>query len=92
MTGVWTVFTSWRASGSLRAAETCQTFDTWPAARRQGRQLACCRGARYVSVQGSGDVVCGEWDAYTNRWREYPRALAVIGAVAGAAPNQARTD
>lgn len=85
MTGVWTVFTSWRASGPVSAAETSQTFTDWPSARRQARDLVCCRDARYVSVQGPGDVVVAEWDRYSNRWREYPRALAVVGAVAGAA-------
>lgn len=43
MTGVWTVFTSWRASGPVSAAETSQTFTDWPSARRQARDLVCCR-------------------------------------------------
>ena len=67
----WTVYTSWKANGTVVAAETAQALPDWPAARRTALSLACCRGARYVSVQGPDDVVAGEYDRYTNRWREY---------------------
>lgn len=70
----WTVYTSWQATGTTSAAETSETLPDWTTARRKARQLACCRGVRYASVQDPGDVVAGEYDRYTNRWREYDRA------------------
>jgi hypothetical protein len=67
----WTVYTSWRASVVVPAAETSETHPDWPTARRQALNFACCNGVRYVSVQDPDDVVVGEYDRYTNRWREY---------------------
>jgi hypothetical protein len=67
----WTVYTSWRAYRSLAATETVEPCLDWPTARRQALSLACCAGVRYVSVQDPDDVVAGEYDRYTNRWREY---------------------
>lgn len=69
----WTIHTSWRAHGILPATETVDTRPDWPTARRQALALVCCAGARYVTVQDPDDVVAGEWDRYTNRWREYHR-------------------
>ncbi|MCG5464327.1 hypothetical protein MED01_002493 [Micromonospora sp. MED01] len=67
----WTVHTSWRAHRSLRADETTSTHPDWPTARRIALRLACLSGARYVTVQDPTGVVVADWDAYTNRWREY---------------------
>ncbi|MER7331802.1 MULTISPECIES: hypothetical protein [unclassified Micromonospora] len=67
----WTVYTSWRADGPVPAAETSETHLDWPPARRQGRSLARCAGARYVTVCGPGNIVVADWDRYTNLWREY---------------------
>ena len=84
----WTVYTSWQANGTVSAAETCETRTDWPTARRHALSLTCCRGVRYVSLQGPGDVVVGEYDRYTNRWREYIRALAATKALT----EEGRTD
>lgn len=84
----WTVYTAWQTDGVVPAAETSQSCPDWPSARSQALSLTCCRGARYVTVQGPGDVIVAEYDRYTNLWREYRRALAALGAVAGAAPTR----
>lgn len=67
----WTVHTSWRAHRSLPAAETTESHPDWPTARRDALGLACLSGVRYVTVQDPDGVVVGDWDRYTNRWREY---------------------
>ncbi|MFD6565495.1 hypothetical protein [Micromonospora profundi] len=67
----WTVHTSWRAHRSLPAAETTSTHPDWPTARHNALRLVCLAGARYVTVQDPTGVVVGDWDWYTNRWREY---------------------
>lgn len=41
------------------------------AAERAALGIACCTGARYVSVTGPGAVVTLEWDRYTNVARRY---------------------
>lgn len=76
----WTVYTTWQAYGVVPATETSETHPNWATARRRALHLACCHGARYITVCGPDDVICGDWDAYTNRWREYPRSLAEIAA------------
>jgi hypothetical protein len=74
----WTVYTSWEACGPI--SETSETHPAWPTARSQALHLACLRGVRYVSVQGPGDIVAGEYDRYTNTWREYPWPFGMCGA------------
>ena len=76
----WAVYTSWCASGVVPAAETRATHPDWLAARREALSLACCRGVRYVSVQGPDDVVAAEYDRYTSYWREYPWPFGICGA------------
>ncbi|MEV5211238.1 hypothetical protein AB0K35_27580 [Micromonospora sp. NPDC053740] len=76
----WTVHTSWRANGNLRADNLTESHPDWPTARRAGLQYACLAGIRYVTVTDPDDVVAGDYDRYTNRWREY--ALQV-GACTG---------
>ncbi|MEU7170341.1 hypothetical protein ABZ949_02470 [Micromonospora tulbaghiae] len=76
----WTVHTSWRAHRSVPAGETTAVFPDWPTARRQGRHLACLEGVRYVQVEGPGSVVVGDYDRYTNVWREYTFPLGQCGA------------
>jgi hypothetical protein len=73
-TSVWTVHTSWRRCGPVN--ETVQSYPDWPTARRHGRQLACLRGVLLVSVQDPDDVVVGEYDRATNRWREYHQPVS----------------
>lgn len=70
-TASWTVYTTWRESGSVSAAETSQTFPDWSTARHHARRNACLAGVRYVTIVDPEDVVAGEYDRYTNRWREY---------------------
>lgn len=67
----WTVYTSWRAHGSLPAAETSETHPDWPTARRQARRHLCLSGVRYVTVLDPEGIVAGDYDWYTGRWREY---------------------
>ncbi len=79
----WRVFTTWRGVPDpvldLRAgSETCREHPSWPSARQDALQTACLGGARYVTVQDQADVVVGEFDAYTNRWQQYPRALVDV--------------
>lgn len=76
----WTVIASWQASGHLSATETEQTYGELPAARRAALDLASCRGVRYVQLQGPGHLVVGEYDRYTNGWREYRHLLGACGA------------
>ncbi|MFI5852284.1 hypothetical protein ACIA7R_31415 [Micromonospora chalcea] len=85
---IWTVHVVWQAYGYCPGGEVSTTSTDWSTARRQALHLTCSRGARYVTLTGPGDVVVADWDRYTNRWREYLRTLAVLGAVAGAAPTQ----
>lgn len=82
MTG-WRVFASWqgtpdRTHGSWAGPETCREHPSWPAARRDALRTAALRGARYVTVQDPDDVVVGDYDRYTNYWRQYPRALVAV--------------
>lgn len=88
----WTIHTSWRAYRTIPAAETSETRPDWQTARGDALRLCCLAGVRYVTVHGPGDVVVADYDRYTNRWREYPRSLAALGAVAGAAPVVAAHD
>jgi hypothetical protein len=74
----WTVHTTWRTRGT----DTAEIRPDWPTARRKAMQLACLAGTLYVSVQDPTDVVAGEWDRWTNRWREYP-APAPAGTTGG---------
>ena len=71
MTGAWTVHTSWKAVGDSLAVELSESHPDWPSARRGAMRYACLAGVRYTSVQGPDDVVVGDYDRYTNRWREY---------------------
>jgi hypothetical protein len=75
------VHASWRSAGTGGGDETCETFPDWPTARRHALGLACLAGVRYVAVQNPDDVVAGEYDGYTNRWREY-------GLHVGSCPNE----
>ncbi len=80
---VWRVFTSWRAVpdrvlGLWAGSETCREHPSWVAARHDALQTACLYGARYITVQDHTDVVVGEYDAYTNRWQQYPGALVDV--------------
>ncbi|MEV2239613.1 hypothetical protein [Micromonospora sp. NPDC049891] len=69
-----TVYTTWQATRTSPAVETRKVFHDWTTARRHALQTACLAGARYVTLcVGSDEVVHGEWDRYTNRWREYMR-------------------
>lgn len=73
----WRVFVSWqgvpdRVLGLWSGPETCTEHPSWPEARRQALQMSCLHGTRYVTVQDPTDVVIGEYDRYTNRWRQYP--------------------
>lgn len=82
----WTVYSDWQPRRGFPAKEMRQEFPDWSAARRQALRNTCIRGVRYVTACGPGDVVAGNWDRYTNRWREYPEAIALLaGAVAGGA-------
>lgn len=67
----------------LAAGETVYEHPSWPAARRDALQLTCLAGTRYVSVQRPDGVVAGEYDRYTNRWRQYRRALADVEHIPG---------
>lgn len=74
----WRVFSSWEAIRRPGfkpwvGPELWTEHDSWPAARLNARQVACLAGVRYVSVQDPNDVVVGEYDRYTNRWREYAK-------------------
>ncbi|MFI2663385.1 hypothetical protein [Micromonospora carbonacea] len=69
----WAVYTSWQALDNELPPETRRTASTWEAARRMALYDACLAGVRYVTVQGPDDAIHGEWDRYTNRWREYRR-------------------
>ncbi|MBC9005166.1 hypothetical protein [Micromonospora aurantiaca (nom. illeg.)] len=75
--GSFTVFVSWQGSSTVAAVETREPLLDWPSARSLALRLACCNGARYVTVQGPGAVVVGDWDRYTNRWREYALHVGV---------------
>lgn len=68
---IWTVYASWQATRSTPAQETSETRPNRGAAIAAAISLACCAGVRYVTVQDPGHVVVGEYDRYTNRWREY---------------------
>lgn len=86
MGGSWRVFVSWvgythPTFGVWTYPETCTEHPTWPTARRDAFHWACLAGVRYVSVQRPDDVVAGEYDAYTKRWRQYPRALVDVDHV-----------
>lgn len=67
----WTVYVTWQAYGYCPSGEVSNTHPDWPTARRQALHLACCRGARYITVCGPDSIVVADWDQYTNRWREY---------------------
>lgn len=76
----WAVYTSWQPiAGETGLVETAQTFPDWATARSTALHLTCCRGTRYVSVQGPDDVVAAEYDRYTNYWREYPWVFGPCG-------------
>ncbi|MGW3808838.1 hypothetical protein [Micromonospora sp. NPDC005113] len=67
----WTVHTSWREWKSAPAVETAWEYPDWPTARQAALRDACLAGVRYVTVQDPEGVVAGDYDRYTNRWREY---------------------
>lgn len=72
----WQVLVSWvalpdRGHGSWAEPEYSEEHPDWPAARHAGRHWTCLAGVRYVSVLDPDSVVVGEYDRYTNRWREY---------------------
>lgn len=71
MTVTWTVYVSWRATSDGRADETFGTFSDWPTARRNGRQVSCFDGVRYITILDPDHIVTADYDRYTNRWREY---------------------
>ncbi len=78
MTAGWRVFAEWCATASVGRQETSTERPDWQAARSEALQLACLSGVRYVVVQDLDGVVAGEYDRYTNRWREYRRHLGAL--------------
>jgi hypothetical protein len=88
------MFVSWIALpdvgfGPWVTPESCTDFPTWPTARYAALQAACLAGVRYVSVQRPGDdVVAGEYDRYTKRWRQYRRALVDVDHVTEVTPER----
>jgi hypothetical protein len=69
-TASWRVHSEWLGGDAFALAERDQA-----AAEQSALQLACCKGARYISVSGPAEVVTFEWDRYTNVARRYGRYL-----------------
>ncbi len=77
----WTVYVQWLPTSGLPTRETVDIRSDWLTARRFGLRMACLTGVRYVTVTGPDGSVVGDWDRYSNRWREYPRTLSVVTGV-----------
>ena len=75
---LWRVHTAWLGGDAIATAE-----DNQATAERAALSLACCAGARYISVTGPGDVATLEWDRYTNLVRRYGRYLGSCGDATG---------
>lgn len=79
---VWVVHSEWLPlPGSHSPDRLESTLEDQAAAERFALQTACCRGARYVTVQGPDSVVTLEWDRYTNVARRYARSSVLQAAV-----------
>jgi hypothetical protein len=74
----WRVYAYWTAIQMHAEREECRQHDTWAAARQDALQLSCLAGIRYLIVARPDAVVAGEYDRYTNRWRQYPRTLVEV--------------
>lgn len=76
----WLVHSEWLpASHETLPARLTQPYPDQFAAERAALHLACCAGARYVSVEGPDAIVTLDWDCYTNRACRYDRYLGVCG-------------
>jgi hypothetical protein len=88
---IWTVYSEWLPlSGSHSPDRMAMPHPDRAVAEQDALQLACCRGARYVSVQGPDDVVTFEWDRYTNVARRYGRKPDRAVTMGRAGPPHAR--
>lgn len=71
-TAGWLVHSEWLPlPGSDSPDRIAMPYADQAAAERNALQIACCAGARYVSVEGPDAVVTFEWDRYTNVARSY---------------------
>lgn len=81
MTGPWTVHVEWLPIlGQVSPDRNFLHHPDQCCAEQSALSLACCRGSRYISVQGPDDVVTLEWDRYSNVARRYRAFLGVCGA------------
>src|SRR5215207_946822 len=68
----WLVHSEWLPLPGSRSPERIALpYPDRAAAERAALHTMCCRGARYVSVEGPDSVVTLDWDRYTNRARRY---------------------
>ncbi len=77
---VWQVHSEWLPlPGSNSPDRIALRYEDQRTAEQKALHVACCNGARYVSVEGPGSVVTLDWDRYTNFARRYGRYLGVCG-------------
>lgn len=68
----WLVHSEWLPlPGEAAPVRFAMPHPDQRAAESNALHIACCRGARYVSVEGPDAVVTLEWDRYTNVARSY---------------------
>lgn len=72
VTVAWSLHSEWLPLPGSHSPDRIELpYQDQAAAEQYALELACCRGARYVSVQGPDAVVTFEWDRYTNIARHY---------------------
>jgi hypothetical protein len=68
----WLVHSEWLPlPGDQSPARIAVPYPDQAAAERAALRTMCCRGARYVSVEGPDSIVTLDWDRYTNKARRH---------------------
>jgi hypothetical protein len=76
----WVVHSEWLPLPGSRSAERIAvTYPDQHAAEYAALHTACCKGARYISVEGPDTLVTLDWNRYTNVARRFTRYLGPCG-------------